>query len=55
MNLEIIIPNKEILEKYNNLVKSILKKIKNNSEEIQELEKSRDLILPRLMRGEVLV
>jgi len=54
-NLEIIIPDKQTLEKFNQAVKPLFKKIKNNSEQIQTLSKTRDTLLPKLMRGEVRV
>jgi type I restriction enzyme, S subunit len=51
--LEIIIPEKNILEKFNQVIKPLFEKIKNNSEQIQTLSKTRDILLPRLMREEI--
>ncbi len=54
-SIEIIIPNDEILKKFNQAVKPLFEKIKNNSEQIQTLAKTRDTLLPKLMKGELLL
>ncbi len=54
-NLKIIIPERKVLEKFDKIIQSIFKKIKNNSEQIQTLSKTRDVFLPKLMSGEVKV
>ncbi len=54
-NLEIIIPPKEILEKFNQAVKPLFEKIKNNFEQIQTLSQTRDTLLPKLMKGEIIL
>ena len=54
-NLEFIIPENSILEKFNESIKPIFEKIKINNEEIQTLSKTRDDLLPKLMKGEVRV
>ena len=52
-DLKIVVPEKEILEKFDKKIKSLFEKIKNNSEQIQTLSKTRDILLPKLMKGEV--
>lgn len=54
-NLEIIIPNKETLQKFDEAIQPIFGKIRDNSEQIQSLAHSRDELLPRLMSGLVRV
>jgi len=54
-NLEIIIPENTILEKFNEVIRPIFEKIKINNEEIQTLSKTRDELLPKFMKGEILV
>lgn len=54
-SIPVIIPNIEILEKINEIIQPLFLKIRINSEEIQTLSKTRDELLPRLMRGEVRV
>ena len=54
-NIEIITPEKNILEKFNKIVKPLFEKIKNNSDEIQTLSKTRDTLLPKLMKGEIIL
>jgi len=53
MNLEVIIPDQETLKQFDEAIQPIFAKIRDNSEQIQSLSKSRDELLPRLMRGEV--
>ena len=52
-NLPINIPEKSILEKYNNIVTPIYEQIINNTNEIKNLKELRDALLPKLMNGEV--
>lgn len=54
-NLEIIIPDHEILKQFDEAIYPIFTKIKDNSEEIQSLTRSRNELLPRLMKGELRV
>lgn len=54
-NSKIIIPEVKVLDKFSEVMYPIFEKIKINSEEIQTLSKTRDELLPRLMKGEVLV
>lgn len=55
MNLEIIIPDQETLKQFNKAIQPIFTKIRYNSEQSQSLARSRDELLPNLMRGEVRV
>jgi type I restriction enzyme S subunit len=52
---QIVIPNKNQIEKFNKIVNSIYKKIANIQEQNQELAKLRDWLLPILMNGQVSV
>lgn len=54
-NLEIIIPNQEILKQFDEAIRPIFRKIRNNSEQIQSLARSRDELLPQLMSGQIRV
>ncbi len=52
-NLPINIPEKNILEKFNNIVTPIYEQIINNTNEIKNLKELRDTLLPKLMNGEI--
>ncbi|MBC5833683.1 restriction endonuclease subunit S [Flavobacterium sp. F372] len=52
-NLKFIVPCKEILEDFNDLVKDIDSKYLNNYKENQTLTQLRDTLLPKLISGEV--
>jgi len=54
-DLKITIPNKDVLNQFDPVVKSIFKKIKNSTSQIQSLEKTRDALLPQLMNGAIRV
>ena len=51
----IVLPQKEIVEKYYEFAKSIDKKIQSNLKQNQELSALRDWLLPMLMNGQVKV
>ena len=53
--IEILIPNEEFLKKFNEFVKPLFKKIYLNNKQITSLSTTRDLLLPKLMSGEVRV
>jgi type I restriction enzyme, S subunit len=53
--IEMMIPNNEILEKFSETVNPIFQKMSDNFSQIQSLARSRDELLPRLMSGEVRV
>lgn len=54
-NIDCVIPNKEILEKFDNFINPTFEKVLSNLIQIQTLTKTRDELLPRLMSGEVRV
>ena len=54
-NFEAPLPEKSVLDDFDILIKPIFEKIKINSEEIESLSYIRDLLLTKLMKGEVLV
>lgn len=51
--IEFVLPNDEILEKFNNYAKHLFEKIYNNNLKINRLTKLRDSLLPKLMSGEI--
>ena len=51
--IEIVLPSNEILLKFNKIVRPIFKKIYYNNLENEKLKKSRDILLPKLMSGEI--
>lgn len=53
LNIEIVIPQKEILEEFEKNMSSIVNKINQNYLQIQTIARIRDELLPRLMNGEV--
>ena len=52
---EIVLPSKSILEKFHSMVDSIRLKIHGNSLHIETLTKVRDILLPKLMSGQLRV
>ena len=54
-DLNIIVPEKNILEKFNTIVKQNYETIKLNSIQNQELIQLRDWLLPMLMNGQVII
>lgn len=52
-SLEVLIPNSEIVESFNDSVKGIFDKYFLNTEEIKTLTQLRDTLLPKLMSGEL--
>lgn len=54
-NIDIIIPNREILEKWHLFCSNIFNKIFNNNSHLQTLSSLRDTLLPKMMKGEVRV
>lgn len=49
------LPSNEILQNFDNIIKPIFEKIYDNANQIQSLSRTRDELLPRLMRGELRV
>jgi len=54
-NIEMIIPEKELLIEFSKLAKPIFDKMYNNTAQIQTLSKTRDTLLPKLMSGQTRV
>ncbi|MFR8990264.1 MAG: restriction endonuclease subunit S [Fusobacterium sp.] len=52
-NIKILLPNKEVLDKFYERINSLLIKIEKNTKETQELISLRDYLLPLLMNGQV--
>jgi len=52
-NLLIIIPVEYIMIKWNEFIKPIYQKLENNIVQIQNLTKTRDILLPKLMSGQI--
>ncbi len=52
-NIEVFIPNDEIIKSYNDLAESILSKMEKLQNQIQLLQSARDKLLPKLMNGEI--
>ncbi|NLJ09404.1 MAG: restriction endonuclease subunit S [Treponema sp.] len=53
--ITILIPENTIMDRFNHFVAPLFKKIRENQIQIYTLEKLRDLLLPKLMSGEVRV
>jgi type I restriction enzyme S subunit len=51
--MEIVIPDEDSMSKFEEITKPQFKKIRENQEQIQSLEKLRDQLLPKLMSGEI--
>ena len=52
-NIPIVIPPREILEEFTNVVNPLFNNIKSNHFEMNNLVKLRDTLLPKLMSGEI--
>ena len=52
-NITVIISSKEVLERFNNVLIKVFELYRNNSKEIEKLTKLRDVLLPKLMSGEI--
>jgi type I restriction enzyme S subunit len=55
LNFSILIPINEVLYKFNEAIKPIFAKIKNNANQIKTLSNTRDTLLPKLMSGKLRV
>jgi type I restriction enzyme S subunit len=51
--MPILVPQKEMVDLFTELVEPIFRKLKSNSLEIETLSKLRDTLLPKLISGEV--
>ena len=54
-NMQIIIPNEDILEHFNSLVSALYVQIKHNEQESSRLASLLDTLLPKLMSGQIKV
>ena len=54
-NLKIIVPEKDILDNFNKLIISYNELLSKNYEEIDSLMEARDILLPKLMNGEIIL
>ena len=52
-SLEVIIPSKNVMKEFNELIKPFFDAIRSNHDEIEKLQKLRDTLLPKLMSGEI--
>lgn len=52
-NMQIIIPNENVLEHFNSLVSALYLQIKHNEQESLSLATLRDTLLPKLMSGQI--
>ena len=50
-NIEVVVPNKQLLKDFEKVINPIDEKILNNSLQIQTLTQTRDALLPKLMSG----
>jgi len=53
MGFDMLLPADDVMQKFNELLQPIFEKVKNNSSQVQELSKTRDVLLPKLMSGQV--
>jgi type I restriction enzyme S subunit len=54
-SLSIQVPDQKIHDEFNSLVKPCFDKVKCNQKQIVKLERLRDMLLPKLMGGEVII
>lgn len=54
-NIDILIPSSEVLQKFHTLLNPSFMRIKNNLHQNEKLSKIRDVLLPKLMSGEIRV
>ena len=52
-SIEVIIPTKERIYRFEEIASNLDKMIRLNTIEIQNLQKLRDILLPKLMSGEI--
>ena len=51
--IEFVLPDNELLFKFNNIAEPIYQEIYYNNLEIKKLQKLRDILLPKLLSGEI--
>jgi type I restriction enzyme, S subunit len=54
-NIKCLVPNKNVLDDFNHVIKTLFDKLLLNSQQIQTLEKLRDTLLPKLISGKIRV
>ena len=52
INFSVIIPTNDIINGFNEIIKPMFEKIKNNTNQIKTLSKTRDILLSKLISGE---
>lgn len=52
-NYKVILPNIEIINKFNKIINSLYNRILNNSVQNRDLEETIDTLLPKLISGEI--
>ena len=52
-SLEVIIPSKRVINEFNQLIEPFFEIIKINEMEMEKLAKLKDVLLPKLMNGEI--
>lgn len=52
-NMQVIIPNEDVLEHFNSLVSALYVQLKHNEQESSRLASLRDTLLPKLMSGQI--
>ena len=55
ITIKTVIPDDKILKKFNELVNPMIMEIEKNLETLSKLSKTRDILLPKLMSGEIRV
>lgn len=54
LNLPVVCPPKDILNKYNEIIQPLFTQLRNNSEQVKHLSALRDALLPKLMGNQCL-
>ncbi|MCQ8213632.1 restriction endonuclease subunit S [Cetobacterium somerae] len=52
-NIPFYLPNEKLMSKFNEIITKIFEQIRENQQEIQVLTEIRDILLPKLMSGEI--
>lgn len=52
-NIECVLPTEDVLKKFYEVINSIFEKIRYNANQIQTLTQIRDILLPKLMSGQI--
>ena len=54
-SIQIVIPQEDVINKFNNIIEPLINRIFLNSIENKKLSKIRDYLLPLLMNGQIIV